>query len=170
MTALYTQVFFDYLADRGENYLPEILGDFPTFSFGENDVDFADLFRLRFGLEEIGDETPERFDIELRRKAKEVYVAYAPVLDAYLTNLDKLTDRSVEDTDTTTVYDYINPTSASSVALNTAKLAGSQKTEYEKRVFVNTLSPAEQIKQIADLYHIYNDAIEEFAVLFMGVQ
>ena len=54
MTALYTQVFFDYLADRGENYLPEILGDFPTFSFDGNDVDFADMFRLRFGLEEIG--------------------------------------------------------------------------------------------------------------------
>lgn len=170
MTALYTQVFFDYLADRGENYLPEILGDFPTFSFDGNDVDFADMFRLRFGLEEIGAETPDRFDFNLRRKAKEVYTAYAAPLDAYLAKLDKLTDRSVEDTDTTTTYDYINPTSASSVALNTAKLAGSQKTVYDKRVFVNTLTPAEQVKQIADLYHLYNDAIEEFAVLFMGVQ
>lgn len=169
MEALYTETLLDYLASKPEGYLGEILADFPTFSFDGNDVDFTDMFRLRFGLCEIGSETPYLFDHNLRRKAQEVYVACAPKLKAFLDQIETLTDRSVADTDTTTTYDYINPMNKQAVDNGQARLAGSQKTVYEKRYFVNSVSPAEQIKEIADLYRIYNDTLEEFDVLFMGV-
>ena len=169
MEALYTMTLRDYLELQDDDYLTQIFADFPDYVFGETAIRFEDIFRVRFGLQEIGSETPERFDAELRRLAQTVYIDLAPVLDAYLANIEKLTDRSVEDTDTTTTYDYINPMNAEAVDDGSARLAGSQKIKYEKRYFVNSKTPAEMLKEISDLYHIYSDGVERFAVLFMGV-
>lgn len=169
MIALYTQTLNDYLEDHGEGYLAEIFTNYPEFSFNDVEISFDKIFKTRFGFEEIGFETPERFDVELRRKALTVFVDLAVVLDAYLENIDKLLDRSVEDDDVTTTYDYINPMNAEAVDDGDGRLAGAQKAKYKKRYFVNSLTPAQQVKDISDLYHIYGDAVEQFAVLFMGV-
>lgn len=167
--ALYTETFHDFIADQDTGYLTEIFADYPDYVFGTSRISFESLICLRYELQEIGAETPDRFDALLRAKAAEVYVNLAPVLGAYMANIENLTERTVEDTDTRTTYDYINPMNAEAVDTGAARLSGSQKEKIEKRVFVNLSSPAEQVKQIADLYHIYGDAVEEFAPLFMGV-
>ena len=169
MQALYTETFKDYLADKDPEYLTEIFAQYPDYVFGTSRISFEALIRLRYGLEEIGAETPDRFDELLRAKAQQVYVNLAPVIGAYMATIEHLTERSVDDTDTRTTYDYINPMNAEAVDTGAARLSGSQKEKINKRVFVNLSSPAEQVKQIADLYHIYGDAVEEFAPLFMGV-
>lgn len=169
MQALYTETFKDFLADKDPGYLTEIFADYPDYVFGTARISFESLFRLCYDFQEIGAETPDRFDELLRAKAVEVYVNYAPVLSAYMANIENLTERSVEDTDTRTTYDYINPMNAEAVDTGAARLSGSQKEKIEKRVFVNLSPPAEQVKQIADLYHIYGDVAKEFAPLFMGV-
>ena len=119
---------------------------------------------------EIGSETEELFKHNLERLADEIYTRNAIQINAYLAQADTFTQRSIDDTDTTTDYAYLNPVDAPAVINNQAKLAGATKRTYDFKVWLGgNKSNAELVKEIADLYALYNDMLDSFDILFLGV-
>lgn len=168
--AEYTEVFADFLKNQPENYLEEIFVNYPAFKAGAVTIDFVTLFKNRNLYKEIGSETEELFDHNLRRLAQELFVKNAVQINAFLSMADKFTQRSIDEEDTITDYQYFNPIDASSVDLNGAALAGATKRKSNFQVWLGgNKSNAELINEIADIYSLYNDMLDSFDFLFMGV-
>lgn len=166
----YTEVLADFLKNQPENYLEGIFVNFPAFKVGEVTIDFVSLFKNRNLYKEIGSETEELFDHNLRRVAQELYVKNAIQINAFLSMADKFTQRSIDEEDVITDYQYFNPIDGTSVDLNTAALAGATKRKSNFQVWLGgNKSNAEMIKEIADIYSLYNDMLDSFDILFMGV-
>ena len=168
--AEYTEVFADFLKNQPENSLEEIFVNFPAFKAGEVTIDFVTLFKNRNLYKEIGSETEELFDHNLRRLAQELYVKNAVQINAFLAMADKFTQRSIDEEDIVTDYQFLNPIDGESVDLNTAVLAGATKRKSNFQVWLGgNKSNAEMVKEIADIYALYNDMLNSFDILFMGV-
>ena len=169
--AEYTETFGDFLLNNGgDEYLKKVLANYPAFVVGEVTIDFVPLFKNRNFYKEIGSETEELFKHNLERLADEVYTRNAIQINAYLAQADKFTQRSIDDTDITTDYAYLNPVDAPAVINNKSKLAGATKRTYDFKVWLGgNKSNAELVKEIADLYALYNDMLDSFDILFLGV-
>ena len=168
--ANYTEVFADFLKNQSDNYLEEIFVNFPAFKAGEVTINFVTLFKNRNLYKEIGSETEELFDHNLRRLAQELYVKNAVQINAFLALADKFTQRSIDEEDIVTDYQFLNPIDGESVNLNTAVLAGATKRKSNFQVWLGgNKSNAEMVKEIADIYSLYNDMLNSFDILFMGV-
>lgn len=167
----YTETFGDFLLNNGgDEYLKKVLANYPAFVVGEVTIDFVPLFKNRNLYKQIGSETEEFFAHNLERLADEVYTRNAIQINAYLAQADTFTQRSIDDIDTTTDYAYLNPVDAPAVINNQAKLAGATKRTSEFKVWLGgNKSNAELVKEIADLYALYNDMLDSFDILFMGV-
>ena len=160
----------DALNNGGDDYLKRVLANYPAFVVGEVTIDFVPLFKNRNFYKEIGSETEELFKHNLERLADEIYTRNAIQINAYLAQADTFTQRSIDDTDTTTDYAYLNPVDAPAVINNQAKLAGATKRTYDFKVWLGgNKSNAELVKEIADLYALYNDMLDSFDILFLGV-
>ena len=168
--AEYTELFAEFLKNQPENYLNEIFVNYPAFKAGEVTIDFVALFKNRNLYKEIGSETEEYFDHNLRRLAQELYVKNAVQINAFLAMADKFTQRSIDEEDTITDYQYFNPIDGASVDLNTAVVAGATKRKSNFQVWLGgNKSNAEMVNEIADIYALYNDMLDSFDILFMGV-
>lgn len=168
--AEYTEVFADFLKNQPENYLEEIFVNYPAFKAGAVTIDFVTLFKNRNLYKEIGSETEELFDHNLRRLAQELFVKNAVQINAFLSMADKFTQRSIDEEDTITDYQYFNPIDKSSVDLKAATLAGATKRKSNFQVWIGgNKSNAELVKEIADIYSLYNNMLDSFDLLFMGV-
>lgn len=169
--AEYSETFGDFLLNNGgDDYLKRVLANYPAFVVGEVTIDFVPLFKNRNFYKEIGSETEELFRHNLERLADEVYTRNAIQINAYLAQADTFTQRSIDDTDTTTDFAYLNPVDAPAVINNQAKLAGATKRTYDFKVWLGgNKSNAELVKEIADLYALYNDMLDSFDILFLGV-
>lgn len=168
--AEYTEVFADFLKNQPENYLEEIFVNYPAFKAGAVTIDFVTLFKNRNLYKEIGSETEELFDHNLRRIAQELFVKNAVQINAFLSMADKFTQRSIDEEDIVTDYHFFNPIDVNSVDLNGATLAGATKRKSNFQVWLGgNKSNAELVNEIADVYALYNDMLDSFDVLFMGV-
>lgn len=168
--AEYTEVFADFLKNQPENYLEEIFVNYPAFKAGAVTIDFVTLFKNRNLYKEIGSETEELFDHNLRRIAQELIVKNAVQINAFLSMADKLTQRSIDEEDIVTDYQFFNPIDVNSVELNGAALAGATKRKSNFQVWLGgNKSNAELVNEIADIYSLYNDMLDSFDILFMGV-
>lgn len=168
--AEYTEVFAEFLKNQPENYLEEIFVNYPAFKAGAVTIDFITLFKNRNLYKEIGSETEEHFDHNLRRLAQELFVKNAVQINAFLSMADKFTQRSIDEEDTVTDYQFFNPIDVNSVDLNGAALAGATKRKSNFQVWLGgNKSNAELVNEIADIYSLYNDMLNSFDILFMGV-
>ena len=167
----YTETFGDFLLNNGgDEYLYRVLANYPAFVVGDVIIDFVPLFKNRNFYKQIGSETEEFFSHNLERLADEIYTRNAIRINAYLAQADRFTQRSIDDTDTTTDYAYLNPVDAPAVINNQAKLAGATKRTSDFKVWLGgNKSNAELVKEIADLYALYNDMLDSFDILFLGV-
>ena len=167
----YTETFGDFLLNNGgDEYLYRVLANYPAFVVGDVTIDFVPLFKNRNFYKQIGSETEEFFAHNLERLADEVYTRNAIRINAYLAQADTFTQRSIDDTDTTTDFAYLNPIDAPAVINNQAKLAGATKRTSDFKVWLGgNKSNAELVKEIADLYALYNDMLNSFDILFLGV-
>ena len=169
--AEYTETFGDFLLNNaGDEQVKKVIANHPAPLLGEVTIDFVPLFKNRNFYKQIGSETEEYFAHNLERLADEIYTRNAIRINAYLAQADKFTQRSIDDTDTTTDYAYLNPVDAPAVINNQAKLAGATKRTSDFKVWLGgNKSNAELVKEIADLYALYNDMLDSFDILFLGV-
>lgn len=142
-------------------------------------------FMFKYIAREIGQETMEGFITEFYRVSCTVYNKYYWKLNEYIDKRDTMDDRQISDSSTNTdteegtvsnEYDnYYNPLGASTdniIGKNTNE-TGRDITVTRKytgyKYFGWTKTNAEIMKQILEIQDLYNEALNEFQVLFMGV-
>lgn len=181
--AKYTMLFADYL--KSGRALPSAFSLIPAL----NEISFEDLFISRFCQREIGFETDSLFEIKLNARANVVCPFYADKLQL----LSNYTPQKIYDAATVeTVKNnygredkhefYVNPDNASATdttdyiykiqsMTNAERLKASNKDEATKtnsgQTTENAFATFEKIKR--DKVNVYEDLLNEFDSLFMGV-
>ena len=168
--------------------LTEILGlmdKFPTFVFGENiSLDFRTLFIQRYDIREIGSPTEELFLHYWREKCNELLMKYAPKMDKWLENFDDLFKFTVklERNDTHNLSDnnqntfYLNPVNGTTTNLKVQDVDKSEQSRasafHSERDVLQSVwgkTRADIMEKILNLKDIFNDCLDEFEMIFIGV-
>lgn len=138
---------------------------FPTFTIGDEQISMYSLFKTRNLYKDIGCETDEMFEHELKRKVTEVAVEFNKRLNIYLSNFDKLFDRVLTLSYNSSNEYYLNP-----VLDGGGKLQDQTKNSGEHdQAFGYFKSNPDIMKAILDIKEIYISVLKEFDILFMVV-
>ena len=177
-----------YGTEEQSSALTEILGlmgKFPNFVFGENiNLSITTLFIQRFDIREIGSETETLFLHFWREKTNELLVKYAPKMQKWLDNFDDLFKFTVklQRDDTTnssgnnqTTY-YLNPANNTTVNLKVQDVdkdeSSNAKAFHSERDVLQSVwgkTRADIMEKILNLKDIFNDCLDEYEIIFMGV-
>lgn len=170
ITALYTETLAQFL-ERNESSsqwqaLKERFMLMPVFNVeGFMDRNFYELFVEKYDIREIGAETESLFYHFVNETISEVLIKYKPKISMFITNFNKLFNRSVELAYHDDNKYYLNPVNTQSDKLqNRTKYDGSKEQS-----FAFLTSNAKLMQEIMDLKDIYNEALNEFEKCFMGV-
>ena len=194
MLAIYTETLETLLKNKNygeeseDSSLTEVLNlmrKFPDFVFGEDiELSMLDLFIKKYDIREIGAETEEMFLHFWREKTNELLMKYAPKMQKWLENFDdlfkftvrlsKTQTRTGEDNNKNTYY--LNP------ANNTVENLKVQDVDTSNSDFDHTIEEerdvlqsvwgktrADIMEKILNLKDIFNDCLQEFETIFMGV-
>lgn len=194
MQALYTETLEELLenhhyggADQSAP-LTEILtlmSKFPSFIFGENiSLDMEDLFIQKYDIREIGSETEELFMHFWREKCNELILKYVPKMKMWLDNFNDLFEFKVNlsyadyggnSNENKNTY-YLNPVNNSTSNLKVSDVDKSENSgnfnNHGNRDVLQTVwgkTRADIMNKIFEVKNIFNDCLEEFEVIFMGV-
>ena len=194
MISLYTETLETLL--KNKNYgevsedtslteVLELLRKFPNFVFGESiDLSMEKLFMDKYDIREIGAETEELFIHFWREKTNELLMKYVPKMQTWLDNFEDLFKFTVklERDDTESVANnnqntyYLNPVHSNTENLKVQDVDKSSgtiyKTNHSERDVLQSVwgkTRAKLMEEILSLRDIFNDCLEEFEVLFMGV-
>ena len=156
--ARYTEYLFEFL-EHGYT-LPENFDTVPAFA----GTAFKDIFAAWYKWKEIGFDTEQRFDAELRARALVVVPHYVEKIN----ELNALSSpSSAVFSETLETVDFLAPAGISATAANE-----SGKTTV-KRERTGAQSATETIEIMRDIEenrkNLYADLISEFSTLFMGV-
>lgn len=156
--ARYTEYLFEFL-EHGYT-LPEIFDTVPAFA----GTRFKDIFAAWYKWKEIGFDTEQRFDAELRARALVVVPHY----------VEKINELNAISSPSSTVFsetletvDFLAPAGISA----TTKNESGKTTVKRERTGAQTVGETlEIIRDIEDnRKNLYADLIGEFSSLFMGV-
>ncbi len=197
LPGIYTETLAQLLINKGfetesqDSVLTSIINlmlKFPEFKFtvDEDDNDknlnfsMINLFLDKFDIREIGAETEELFLHYWKETTNELLIKYVPKIQMWLKNFNDLFKFTVQLTATHTdnssndnLY-YLNPVSTTGTNLKVQD----KTTNTENRTITNTRdvlqsvwgkTRADIMEKILNLKDIYNDCLNEFETLFMGV-
>lgn len=188
--ALYTETLQELLENKGygtgsqDSALTEILNlmaKFPNFIFGENiNLSMKNLFIDKYDIREIGSETEELFLHFWKETCNELLIKYVPKIQMWLDNFNDLFKFTVELKTTNNLTNsndnlyYLNPVSTTGTNLkvqdkntSTETRKGTVTRDVLQSVWGKTR--ADIMEKIMEIKDIYNDCINEFETLFMGV-
>lgn len=194
MIALYTETLETLLKNKhyGEESedsslteVLELMEKFPSFVFGE-DIEFSmkTLFVQKYDIREIGSETEELFLHFWREKTNELLMKYAPKMQKWLENFDDLFKFTVrlkktqtrEGNDNNKNTYYLNPVTNDTESLkvqdvDTSKSDFEHEINEERDVLQSVWGKtrADIMEKILDLKDIFNDCLQEYETIFMGV-
>lgn len=138
---------------------------FPSFVIGDEQISMYSLFKSRNLYKDIGCETDEMFEHELKRKLTEVAVEYNKKITMYLSNFDKLFERVLTLEYSSDNKYYLNP-----VLDGGGKLQDQTKNDgTHQQAYGYFKSNPDIMKAILDIKDIYSQALREFDILFMVV-
>lgn len=168
--------------------LTEILGlmdKFPAFVFGDNiNFNLKTLFIQKYDIREIGSPTEELFMHFWREKTNELLMKYAPKMQKWLDNFDDLFEFTVklerDETRNTSNNNqntyYLNPVTATTTNL---KVQDVDKTENQQAEALHSerdvlqsvwgKTRADIMEKILNLKDIFNDCLNEYESIFMGL-
>ena len=197
MISLFTETLEDLLVNQGygtetqSQSLTEILNlmeKFPDFYFEIDEdtnitIPMFTMFLDRYDIREIGAETEELFLHFWREKTNELLVKYVPKMVTWLNNFNELFKFTVklERKDTNSFENsnkntyYLNPVNAgaSLKVQDVDENEGSSDTTFEQeRDVLQSVwgkTRANIMAEILNLKDIFNDCLEEFEEIFMGV-
>lgn len=156
--ARYTEYLFEFL-EHGYT-LPENFDTVPAFA----GTAFKDIFAAWYKWKEIGFDTEQRFDAELRARALVVVPHYVEKI----TELNNISSpSSAVFSETLETVDYLAPAGISA----TTKNESGKTTVKRERTGAQTVGETLEImRDIEDnRKNIYAELISEFSSLFMGV-
>ena len=162
-----------------------LMRKFPNFVFGDNiNMSLLQLFLEKYDIREIGSETEELFLHHWREKTNELLMKYAPKMQKWLDNFDDLFKFTVklERNDTNNVSNnnqntyYLNPVNSKTTNLKVQDVdkseGGRSSAFHSERDVLQSVwgkTRADIMEKILDLKNIFNDCLNEYEVIFMGV-
>lgn len=190
INSLYTETLQELLKNKGygtesqDSALTEILNlmaKFPSFEFNDDiSLYMKDLFMDKYDIREIGSETEELFMHYWKETCNELLIKYVPKIQMWLDNFNDLFKFTVELKTTNNLTNsndnlyYLNPVSTTGTNLkvqdkntSTEKRTGTVTKDVLQSVWGKTR--ADIMEKIMNVKDIYNECINEFETLFMGV-
>ena len=172
-----------------EDNVDGLIDKFPNFWFGESaeegiTLNFRKMFLERYDIRRIGQSDNDLFIHYLREKCNELLVKYAPKMQKWLENFNDLFKFTVklERDDTGTLGNnnqntyYLNPTTATTTNLKVQDVDKSERTitrnlHTERDVLQSVWGKtrADIMEKILNLKDIFNDCLEEYQTIFLGV-
>lgn len=168
----YTETLAEFLQHKEEtDELEKIklkFALFPNFSLYGLNINMWDMFVEDNNLREIGAETEYLFVHYLNRLTDNLLIKYVPKINIFIENFNSLFDRKLKLTGDGKNRYYLNPMQDN----DEQKIVMQNLTNYDDNREVAMAmfkSSPEIMKQIMELQDIYNDCLEEFSKLFMGI-
>lgn len=190
MLANFTETLEDLLTNKGygtgnqDQSLTDIISlmnKFPSFVIDENtNLSMLEMFIEKYDIREIGSETEELFLHFWKEKTNELIIKYKPKLDMWKAHFNDLFKFTVQLVATENMSNnnqntyYLNPVSKNTENL---KVSDVDKTENNRertitRDVLQTVwgkTRADILNKILEVKDVFNDCLEEFEVIFMGV-
>lgn len=167
MQPQYTEFYETYKENGKEEYL-NLWAMFPSFTIDDINLSMYDMFYDKYRVREIGVETEELFEIFYKSKLQQLIVKYVPKLNTFISKWNDLFTRKITLLNSGSNTYYLNPMTS-----NTENLKIDDKDSYEnsqeRPLSMFGKTNAELMKQVLALEDIFNDCLEEFSTLFMGV-
>lgn len=141
---------------------------FPVFNLYNLNLSMWEMFVEDNGIKEIGAETEYLFKRYLNRLVDNLLVKYVPKIQLFIDNFNTLFDRKVKLVEGATGTYFLNPMQQN----NTENLIIQDVSKYEgnkEQAYSYFKSNPQIMKEILELQDIYNNCLEEFSKLFMGV-
>ena len=142
---------------------------FPSFVIEDEQISMYSMFKSRNLFKDIGCETDEMFEHELKRKLVEVAVEYNKKLTMYLANFDKLFERVLTLEYSSDNKYYLNPVLDFDGSLHGKIQDRTSNEGNHQQAFGYFKSNPDIMKAILDIKDIYTQALREFDILFMVV-
>lgn len=168
----YTETLAEFLQHKeGTDELEKIklkFALFPNFTLYGLNINMWDMFVEDNNLREIGAETEYLFVNYLNRLTDNLLIKYVPKIHIFIENFNSLFDRKLKLTGDGKNRYYLNPMQDN----DEQKIVMQNLTNYDDNREVAMAmfkSSPEIMKQIMELQDIYNDCLEEFSKLFMGI-
>ena len=162
-----------------------LMSKFPNFEFGEDiNLSMINLFMQKYDIREIGSPTEELFLHFWREKTNELLMKYAPKMQKWLDNFDdlfkftvklELDTRENSSSNNKNTY-YLNPVSSNTENLKVQDVdkseSGDSRGIHSERDVLQSVwgkTRADIMEKILNLKDIFNDCLNEYDVIFMGV-
>lgn len=179
---MHTELFTEYIANNGDNALPELFDKVPDVTVGDTSIKFSETFILRFANREIGFETESLFALRFESKAREVIPFYVDKLKR-LDEIEKAFSLKTENTRTETLTatnnteskDFIYPDGepVTKGALNNSNTGTANGTTTRTETEMHNLTPLEReelYKRVADdPLNVWEEIFSKFDNLFLAV-
>lgn len=161
-TANYTMFYYQWEEQFFPNAeLSNLFTKFERF----NNLNLKDLFNARNKYKEIGAETGEFFEHNLKNSLNEAYVLYNDKLKMQIENFNDLYSRTVTETGENTDKVFFNP-----VTGNNPKLQNMATNKYEReKTYGYIYSNPQIMEQVEKIKLIFFEILEYFDNLFMAV-
>lgn len=162
-----------------------LMSKFPNFVFSDT-IDFSmkDLFIQKYDVMHICTDDIELFLHFWREKTNDLLMKYAPKMQKWLDNFDDLfkftvkleKDENEQSVNGNTNTYYLNPANANTSNLKVQDVDKSDGTHavmfHQERDVLQSVwgkTRADIMAKILDLRNIFNDCLEEFSIIFIGV-
>lgn len=168
----YTETLAEFLQHQeGTKELQDIQDKFalfPNFDLYNLDINMWEMFKEDNLYKEIGAETEHLFMYYLNRLTDNLLIKYVPKINLFISNFNTLFDRKLKLSGDGKNHYYLNPMQDNTEA----NIVMQNITDYNDNrdiALAMFKSSPEIMKQIFELQDLYNDCLNEFSKLFMGI-
>lgn len=168
----YTETLAEFLQHQeGTKELQDIQDKFalfPNFDLYNLDINMWEMFKEDNLYREIGAETEHLFMHYLNRLTDNLLIKYVPKINLFISNFNTLFDRKLKLSGDGKNHYYLNPMQDNTEA----NIVMQNVTDYNDNrdiALAMFKSSPEIMKQIFELQDLYNDCLNEFSKLFMGI-
>lgn len=168
----YTETLAEFLQHQeGTKELQDIQDKFalfPNFDLYNLDINMWEMFKEDNLYKEIGAETEHLFMYYLNRLTDNLLIKYVPKINLFISNFNTLFDRKLKLSGDGKNHYYLNPMQDNTEA----NIVMQNVTDYNDNrdiALAMFKSSPEIMKQIFELQDLYNDCLNEFSKLFIGI-
>lgn len=168
----YTETLAEFLQHQeGTKELQDVKDKFalfPNFNLYNLDINMWEMFKEDNLYKEIGAETEHLFMYYLNRLTDNLLIKYVPKINLFISNFNTLFDRKLKLSGDGKNHYYLNPMQDNTEA----NIVMQNVTDYNDNrdiALAMFKSSPEIMKQIFELQDLYNDCLNEFSKLFMGI-
>ena len=168
----YTETLAEFLQHQeGTKELQDIQDKFalfPNFNLYNLDINMWEMFKEDNLYKEIGAETEHLFMYYLNRLTDNLLIKYVPKINLFISNFNTLFDRKLKLSGDGKNHYYLNRMQDNTEA----NIVMQNVTDYNDNrdiALAMFKSSPEIMKQIFELQDLYNDCLNEFSKLFMGI-